>query len=102
MDHDLLNRWIHKYLDEGEVGLDHKYNHKGNAYAALTTSKHLTEVERMKLMIRCYKRYEYEIVDQLAKDSRISFPCELMDVNRSGYYKWKKGKGIGMSQIELY
>lgn len=51
IDHGLLNRWIHKYLDEGEAGLEHKYNHKGNPYAALTTSKHLTEVERMKLII---------------------------------------------------
>lgn len=51
MDHGLLNRWIHKYLDHGEQGLENTYNHKGNPYAALTTSKNLTEIQRLNLII---------------------------------------------------
>ena len=40
--------WVKKYLEEGEEGLSGK---SGNKFAALTTSKNLTEVEKLKLSV---------------------------------------------------
>ena len=40
--------WVKKYLEEGENGLSGK---SGNKFAALTTSKNLTEVERLRLLV---------------------------------------------------
>lgn len=50
MDYSLLNRWIHKYMDNGESGLQPK-KHPGNAYAAIYSSKSLSETERLKLIV---------------------------------------------------
>lgn len=40
--------WVKKYLEEGEEELSDK---SGNKFAALTTSKNLTEVERLRLLV---------------------------------------------------
>lgn len=50
MDHSLLNHWIHKYLDEGEQGLKQK-GHSGNPFAALHTSKNLSEIDKLRLTV---------------------------------------------------
>lgn len=50
MDHSLLNRWIHKYLDEGEQGLKSK-GHPGNKFAALNISSNLSEIDKLKLIV---------------------------------------------------
>ena len=50
MDYGLLNRWIHKYLDNGENGLKSK-GHPGNPFAALHTSEKLTELDKLRLMV---------------------------------------------------
>jgi len=50
MDHSLLNHWVHKYLDNGEDGLKPK-GHPGNSFAALGTSKNLSEIDRLRLMV---------------------------------------------------
>ena len=44
----LLSAWVSKYLEGGETALAIR---SGNPYAALTTSKKLTEEERLKLII---------------------------------------------------
>ncbi len=44
----MLSSWISKYLDGGEVALAGR---SGNPYAALHTSKSLTEEERLRLII---------------------------------------------------
>ena len=44
----MLSSWVGKYLDGGEVALAGK---SGNPYAALHTSKSLTEEERLRLII---------------------------------------------------
>ena len=44
----LVSRWVKKYLEEGEDALE---AHKGNPYAALHTSKSLSEVERLRLIV---------------------------------------------------
>ena len=38
--------------------------------------------------VRYHKRYEYEIIYLLKDEYSIKYLCELMSVNRSGYYKW--------------
>ena len=38
-------------------------------------------------------RKEYEIVEELSKDYNREALCQLMEVSRSGYYKWAKRKG---------
>jgi transposase len=43
----LFDKWLTRYLEEGETGL--KPRKRGNPFAALYTSKHLSEVERLKL-----------------------------------------------------
>jgi len=48
VDHSLVSAWAKKYLEEGKEALA---PHKGNPYAALHTSKSLSEVERLRLMV---------------------------------------------------
>lgn len=51
----LVSAWVKRYLEEGEEALE---PHNGNPYAALHTSKSLSEVERLRLIIA---RQEVEI-----------------------------------------
>ena len=44
----LVSTWVKKYLNDGEEALEAR---KGNPYAALTSSKTLSEVERLRLMV---------------------------------------------------
>ena len=44
----MLSNWIQKYIDGGEAALARR---QGNPYAALSNSKHLTEEERLRLII---------------------------------------------------
>ena len=44
----LVSSWVKKYLSEGEETLEPR---KGNPYAALHTSKSLSEVERLRLIV---------------------------------------------------
>ena len=44
----MLSNWIHRYLEGGEAALAKR---QGNPYAALHTSKHLTEEDRLRLII---------------------------------------------------
>ncbi len=46
--HSQVSAWVKKYLEEGEDALE---PHNGNPYAALHTSKSLSEVERLRLMV---------------------------------------------------
>ena len=46
--HSLVSAWVKKYLEEGEDALE---PHNGNPYAALHTSKSLSEAERLRLII---------------------------------------------------
>ena len=46
--HSLVSAWVKKYLEEGEAALE---PHSGNPYAALHTSKSLSEVERLRLIV---------------------------------------------------
>ena len=44
----LVSAWVKKYVEEGEEALE---PHNGNPYAALHTSKSLSEVERLRLIV---------------------------------------------------
>ena len=44
----LVCTWVKKYLEEGEDALE---PHNGNPYAALHTSKSLSEIEKLRLMV---------------------------------------------------
>mgnify|MGYP001185052460 FL=1 len=46
----MICRWVRQYQEEGEAGLKPKPR-KGNPYSALHTSKTLTEVERLRLLV---------------------------------------------------
>ena len=48
VNHGLVSAWVKKYLEEGEDALE---PHNGNPYSALHTSKSLSEVERLRLII---------------------------------------------------
>lgn len=48
VENSLVSTWVKKYLEEGEEALE---AHRGNPYAALTTSKSLSEVERLRLIV---------------------------------------------------
>ena len=48
IDHSLVAAWVKKYQEEGEDALE---PHNGNPYAALHSSKSLSEVERLRLMV---------------------------------------------------
>lgn len=49
-DRSMICHWVKKYLAEGESSFVHK-GRPGNPFAALHTSKHLSEVERLQLMV---------------------------------------------------
>lgn len=44
----LVSEWVKRYLEDGEEALE---PHNGNPYAALDTSKSLSEVERLRLLV---------------------------------------------------
>lgn len=44
----LVSAWVKKYLEEGEDALEAR---NGNPYAALHTSKSLSEIERLRLIV---------------------------------------------------
>lgn len=46
----MLSNWIKKYQTEGEKGLENKKK-TGNVFSALHTSKSLSEVERLRLLV---------------------------------------------------
>ena len=48
INHTLVSAWCKRYVEEGEVALE---SHKGNKFSALHTSKSLSEVERLRLII---------------------------------------------------
>ena len=48
VDNGMLSRWVKKYLEEGEDVLEAR---NGNPYAALHSSKSLSEVERLRLIV---------------------------------------------------
>ena len=43
-----MSKWVSQYLQDGEEALEPR---KGNPYAALHTSKSLSEVERLRLIV---------------------------------------------------
>lgn len=53
----MLYTWITKFLNEGEDGLE-KMKKVGNSFAALHTSKSLSEIERLRLIV---EKQEIEI-----------------------------------------
>lgn len=46
--HALVSSWVKKYLEDGEDALEPR---NGNPYAALHSSKSLSEVERLRLLV---------------------------------------------------
>lgn len=48
INHSLVSAWVKKYLEDGEEALE---PHNGNPYSALHTSKSLSEVERLRLIV---------------------------------------------------
>lgn len=40
--------------------------------------------------VHFFKQQEFEIVMELSKEFPVAVLCRLMNVNRSGFYKWKK------------
>lgn len=123
--HSLVSAWVKRYLEDGEEALEPK---NGNPYAALHTSKSLSEVDRLRLIIakqeveiaRLKKGIGWKELVQtrntlLAKERLrsyrrnegkypVDFLCRLMGVNRSGYYKWRqrKGRSTAMSRIGTF
>ena len=88
-DHSMICRWVKEYIAQGESGLEAKQHHR-NPYAALHTSKNLSEIDRLRLTVvkleienerlkkrvlgerswckqgvRYWKRQEYAIIDTL-------------------------------------
>ena len=48
IEHSLVSHWVKIYLEDGEDALE---PHNGNPYAALHSSKSLSEVEHLRLMV---------------------------------------------------
>lgn len=49
-DRSMICRWVKEYIAEGEAAFIPK-GHPGNPFAALHTSKNLSEIERLRLMV---------------------------------------------------
>ncbi len=43
--------------------------------------------------IRYWQRKEYEVIEELKGKYPVKFLCQVMGVNRSGYYKWRQRQG---------
>jgi len=43
--------------------------------------------------VRYWQRKEFEVINTLRSRYPVKFLCKVVDVNRSGYYKWSKRKG---------
>ena len=111
----MVSAWVKRYLEDGEEALEPK---NGNPYAALHTSKSLERSRSAaahhcqagsgdrpvkkrvlggrswcKQGIRYWQRKDYEIIEEMREKYPVDFLCRLMDVNRSGYYKWRQRKG---------
>lgn len=121
----LLSRWIEKYKAEGISGLENKRK-PGNPMAKYFTTKKFNskeeeleyenmrlkiENERLKKRLHCERRWfncsiqeikqkEFEIIEYFSKNYSVKSLCEIMNVSRSGYYKWLKNKNI-LNQYEL-
>ena len=48
INHSLISNWVKRYLQDGEDALEPR---NGNPYAALHSSKNLSEVERLRLLV---------------------------------------------------
>ncbi|MBK1810456.1 helix-turn-helix domain-containing protein [Clostridium sp. YIM B02505] len=46
----MIATWIHKYLNDGEAGLENKKK-PGNKFAALHTNKSMNELDRLRLIV---------------------------------------------------
>ena len=44
--------------------------------------------------IRYWQRKDYEVIEELRIRYPVDFLCKIMNVNRSGYYKWRNRRGI--------
>ena len=76
------------------IGRKTKTNHSKTTNRDWTIKKRICgERSWCKQGIRYFKRNEYEIIDKLKSEYPITKLCNLMDVNRSGYYKWKARYG---------
>jgi len=116
-DRSMICKWVKRYLMEGESSFTNKI-HPGNPFAALHVSKNLSEIERLRLLvakleienerlkkrilgerswcrqgIRYWQRREFEVIDTLRSKYPVTFLCNVMGLNRSGYYKWKSRQG---------
>ena len=113
----MINNWIKAYRENGIEGLTSKKK-PGNSLTKYSNKKNLTEMEQlqyenMKLRIenerlkrlpserrwyscssRQEKVLEFEIVEILSKEFSVKSLCEVMNISRSGYYKWLKTKDI--------
>ena len=49
-DRSMICKWVKKYISEGDSSFFHK-GHPGNPFAALHTSKNLSELDRLRLMV---------------------------------------------------
>lgn len=49
-DRSMICRWVKKYIAEGDESFCHK-GHPGNPFAALHTSRKMTELDRLRLMV---------------------------------------------------
>ena len=49
-DRSMICKWVKKYIAEGENSFNPK-RHRGNPFAALHTSKSLSEIERLRLTV---------------------------------------------------
>lgn len=49
-DRSMICRWVKEYIAQGEKAFIHK-GHPGNPFAALHTSKNLSEIEKLRLMV---------------------------------------------------
>lgn len=49
--------------------------------------------------IHFYKQQEFQIIKELSKNYSIKILCEIMNVNRSSYYKWLKRKNNPSQKI---
>ena len=85
----LLRGWIIKYNDHGEDALINKKK-LGNSLMKYSMRKELSDLENTDEITQ----KEFEIAKSLSKEYSIKSLCQIMNISRSGYYKWLKNKDI--------
>ena len=92
----MLRGWIIKYNQFGANSLENKKKEQDELIMNLEKNS----LNKKNNIIYPIEQKEFEIVEILSKEYSVKSLCEVMNISRSGYYKWLKTKDT-LNQYEI-